>query len=117
MSPVPPLGVRRLDLVGDGTHLIKLPLGPPAARGRQASPPAREPVAVPPGERLLVLEAERILTSGDAGGPVQGPSPGEIITVLTEAGAMAVPLPARLRGPGPRRNKAKRSSTAGFRLW
>ena len=98
LSPVPPRSARRLDLVGDGTRLIQLPLGPPAARGRPAAPPATEPVAIPPGERLLVLEAERILASGDARGPVQGPDPGEIITVLTEAGAIAAdsPVPGQL---------------------
>ena len=55
-------------------------------------------MAVRPGERLLVLEAERILASGDARGPVQGPIPGEIITVLTEAGAIAAgsPVPGQL---------------------
>ena len=71
MSPVPPLGARRLDLVGDGTRLIQLPLGPQAARSDPAAPPTTGPVAVPPGERLLVLEAERILASGDATGPAQ----------------------------------------------
>ena len=98
LSPVPPLGARRLDLVGDGTRLIQLPLGPQAARGDPAAPPATEPVAVPPGERLLVLRAERILASGDATGPAQGPIPAEIITVLTQAGAIAAgsPVPGQL---------------------
>ena len=86
LSSVPPPGTRRLDLVGDGTRLIQLPLRPSPARGRQATPPPTEPVAIPPGERLLLLEAERILASGDARGPVQGPVPGEIITVLTRGG-------------------------------
>jgi hypothetical protein len=97
LSPVPPRGARRLDLVGDGTCLIQLPLRP-WARGRQAAPPATEPAAAPPGERLLLLEAERILASGDARGPVQGPVPGEIITVLTQAGAIAAgsPVPGQL---------------------
>ena len=55
-------------------------------------------MAIPPGERLLLLEAERILASGDARGPVQGPVPGEIITVLTQAGAIAAdsPVPGQL---------------------
>jgi hypothetical protein len=55
-------------------------------------------VAIPPGERLLMVEAERILASGDARGPVQGPDLGEIITVLTEAGAIAAdsPVPGQL---------------------
>jgi hypothetical protein len=96
LSPVPPPGIGRLDLIGDGTRLIRLPLGPSPARGRQAT--ITEPVAIPPGERLLIVEAERILASGDARGPVQGPDPGEIITVLTEAGAIAAdsPVPGQL---------------------
>jgi hypothetical protein len=98
LSPVPRPGTRWLDLVGDGTRLIRLPLRPWAARGRQATPPVTEPVAILPGERLLMVEAERILASGDARGPVQGPDPGEIITVLTEAGAIAAdsPVPGQL---------------------
>jgi len=97
LSSVPPPGTRRLDLVGDGTHLIQLPLRPSPARGRQATT-TTEPVAIPPGERLLLLEAERILASGDARGPVEGPVPGEIITVLTQAGAIAAdsPVPGQL---------------------
>ena len=45
-----------------------------------------------------MLEAERILATGDARGPVQGPDPGEIITVLLETGAIAAdsPLPGQL---------------------
>jgi hypothetical protein len=98
LSPVPPGSARRLDLVGDGTRLIQLSLRSPARRGRPAAPPVTEPVAIPPGERLLVAEAERILASGDARGPVQGPVPGEIITVLTQAGAIAAdsPVPGQL---------------------
>ena len=99
LSPVPPRHVRRLDLVGDGTRLVQLPLGPPA----RARPPARAAggragAAIPPADRLLVLEAERILATGDAAGPAEGPVPGEIITVLTEAGAIAAgsPLPGQL---------------------
>ena len=34
LSPVPPRGARWLDLVGDGTRLIQLPLRTSAARGR-----------------------------------------------------------------------------------
>src|ERR1700722_9314304 len=92
LSPPPPAGVRRLDLVGDGTHLIRLPLGS-SARARWVGSSSTEPVAIAPGERLLVLEAERILASGDVPGPVQGPVPGEIIAVLTEAGALAPDSP------------------------
>jgi hypothetical protein len=97
LSPMPPADVRRLDLVGDGTHLIRLALGS-SARGRHAVPWATERVAIAPGERLLVLEAERILASGDARGPAEGPIPGEIITVLTETGVIAPdsPVPGQL---------------------
>ena len=97
LSPVPPRTARRLELVGDGTLLAELPLRPPPARGRQPAPPP-EPVAIPPAERLLMLEAERILATGDARGPVQGPDPGEIITVLLQTGALAAdsPLPGQL---------------------
>ena len=98
LSPVLSRTARRLDLVGGGTRVIQLPLWPSAGRGRRDAPPATEPSAIPPGERLLVLEAERILASGDARGPVQGPVPGEIITVLTETGAIPAdsPVPGQL---------------------
>ena len=89
LTPVPPRGARRLDLVGDGTRLIQIPLSQSASRGRLATPPTTEPAAFPPGERLLVLTAERILAGEDARGPVPGPEPGEIITVLIETGAIA----------------------------
>lgn len=89
LSPAPPSGARRLELVGDGTPLIAFPLDPPTLAGPQQAPPRTEPAAIRPGERLLIWEAERILATGDARGPVQGPDPGEIITVLTEAGAIA----------------------------
>ena len=40
LSPVPPRGVRRLDLVGDGTRLIQLCSGPgPRAAARPHRPP------------------------------------------------------------------------------
>ena len=97
-NPRPPRRARRLDLVSDGTRLIRLPAGSPAVRGYPAAPPATEPVSLPPGERLLVLEAERILASGNARGPAQGPIPGQIITVLTETDAIAAgsPVPGQL---------------------
>jgi hypothetical protein len=98
LSPVPAPGVRRLDLVGDGARLVRLPIGTSAPPGHQATPPSAERAAISPAERLLVLEAERILASGDARGPIEGPVPGEIITVLTEAGAIAAgsPVPGQL---------------------
>ena len=83
LEPRPPPGARRLDLFSGGTRLIRLPPGSPVVRA------TTEPVSLPPAERLLVLEAERILASGNARGPAQGPSPGETITVLTETGAIA----------------------------
>ena len=45
-----------------------------------------------------IWSAECILASGDATGPAQGPIPAEIITVLTQAGAIAAgsPLPGQL---------------------
>jgi hypothetical protein len=92
LEPRPPRGARWLDLFSDGIRLIRLPPGSPVMRA------GTEPVSLPPGERLLVLEAERILASGKARGPAQGPSPGEIITVLTETGAIAAgsPVPGQL---------------------
>ena len=98
LEPAPPRGARWLDLVSDRTRLIRLPSGSAAVRGHPAAPPTTEPVSLPPGERLLVLEAERILASGNARGPDQGPTPGQIITVLTETGAIATgsPVPGQL---------------------
>jgi hypothetical protein len=98
LSPVPPRRARSLDLIGDGTRLLQLPLHPAPARGRQPAPPSTEPTGIPPADRMLVLEAERILATGDARGPREGPDPGEIITVLTEAGAIAAesPLPGQV---------------------
>src|SRR5690349_11056817 len=98
LSPVPAPGVRRLDLVGDGARLVQLPIGPPAPPGDQAASPAAERAAISLAERLLVLEAERILASGDARGPIEGHGPGEILTVLTETGAIAAasPVPSQL---------------------
>jgi hypothetical protein len=92
LEPRPPRGARRLDLFSDGTRLIRISPGSPVVRA------TTESVSLPPGERLLVLEAERILASGNARGPAQGPSPGEIITVLTETGAIAAgsPVPGQL---------------------
>jgi hypothetical protein len=91
LEPAPPRGAR-LDLFSGGTGLIRLSPGSPVVRA------TTEPVSLPPGERLLVLEAERILASGNARGPAQGPSPGEIITVLTETGAITAssPVPGQL---------------------
>ena len=56
LSPVPPPATRRLDLVGDGTRLIQLPLRPGPAAAQVASA-VTEPVVILPGERLLVATA------------------------------------------------------------
>src|SRR5580693_4684030 len=91
-------GARWLDLCRVETRLIRLSPESPVVRV------TTEPVSLPPGERLLVLEAERILASRNARGPAQGPSPGEIITVLTEAGAITAnsPVPGQLAALGQR---------------
>jgi hypothetical protein len=101
LSPVPPPPVRRLDLLGDGTLLIQLTLASPELPeppGRRAVPMTVESVATGPGERLLLLEGEHILATGDVRGPAEGAGPGEIVTVLTEAGAIAdgSPVPGQL---------------------
>jgi hypothetical protein len=97
LSPVPPDAVRRLDLVGDGLRLIQLPLRPGPAAAHVA-PAVTELVAIPPGERLLVAAAERILAGGDLRESRQGTGPAELITVLTGAGVIAAhsPLPGQL---------------------
>ena len=94
LSPVPPRRARWLDLIGDGTRLLRLPL----RRDRPPALPSAEATVIPSPDRLLTLEAERILATGDAAGPPEGPDPGEIITVLTEVGAIAAgnPLPGQL---------------------
>jgi hypothetical protein len=98
LSPVPPPGARQLGLTGDGIALIELPLRTPAAYGRRTVQAVTEPAGTPPGERLLMLEAERILASGNVAGPAEGPDPGEIITVLTETGVIpaGTPVPGQL---------------------
>jgi hypothetical protein len=104
LSPMPPLATRRLDLIADGTLLIQIPLRPAAARGT-----ATESVPVRPGERLLVLAAEHILASADAGVLRRAPVPGEIIAVLTEAGAITADSP----GPGQLAALCQRLGAAG----
>ena len=98
LSPVPPDGLQWLDLAGDGIRLMRLPLWPSAADGGPAAPHTTEPATALPGERLLLLEAERILATADGRGPAEGPVPGEIITVLTQTGAIAAesPVPGQL---------------------
>lgn len=100
LSPAPPDGARWLELVGDGTRLVRLPVVRPAVRRPAAA--VVERTATEPGERMLILAAESILASGDARVPVEGAGiggadPGEIVTVLTEAGVIAAanPLPGQ----------------------
>jgi hypothetical protein len=95
LSPAPPAAAGRLDLIGDGTRLVQLPLHPAAAH---VVPSVTEPAAISPGERLLVAAAERILASGDARQSHRDTSPGELIAVLTEARVIPAnsPLPGQL---------------------
>jgi hypothetical protein len=96
LSPAPPRRARWIELVGDGARLVRLPVLRSVYRRPAAA--TVEPTAIGGGERLLILAAEHILASGDARGPVEGPEPGEIVTVLTEAGVIAAgsPLPGQL---------------------
>jgi hypothetical protein len=99
LSPAPPDGARWLELVGDGTRLVRLPVLRPVARrpvARRLAAAIAEPAAIRPGERLLILAAERILAIGDARVSARGPDPGELITVLTDAGLVTgSPLPGQ----------------------
>jgi hypothetical protein len=101
LAPVPPATVRRLDLIGDGTRLIGLSLTPGAETGLAATPitPAATPATkIPPGERLLTVEAERILATREPRAPRERPDPAEISAVLKATGAIAAgsPLPGQL---------------------
>ncbi|MGH3205459.1 MAG: hypothetical protein ACRDP5_25925 [Streptosporangiaceae bacterium] len=94
---VPPSGARWLDLIADGTQrLIRIELNPADLRPAAAAEPAP---AVPPGERVLTLAAERILASAwDQDGPSVDARLDETITVLIAAGALPVdsPVPGQL---------------------
>jgi hypothetical protein len=100
LTPAPPPGARWLDLIADGTRrLLRLDLtgravGSPAVRAAAEPDPA-----VPRGERLLARQADLILASaGASGGTSVDPRLGEMITVLTGAGAVAPdsPVPGQL---------------------
>ena len=98
LSPVPPPGTRRLDLVGDGTRLIRLPLGP---RPRAAAGPRRRRRSrwrSCPANACSWWRPNASWPAETPGDQSQGPDPGEIITVLTEAGAIAAdsPVPGQL---------------------
>lgn len=92
LSPAPARDARWLDLIADGTHrLVRLDLNARAAVVRATTEP--DP-AVPPGERLLARQADRILASaGASGGTSVDSRLGEMITVLTGAGAIAPDSP------------------------
>jgi hypothetical protein len=96
LSPAPPRGTRWLDLIADGTRpLIRLDLVAHTPRARPAHGVRTEASpAVPGGERLLAVQAERILASAwDSREPAADQRLGEMITVLTEAGAIAADSP------------------------
>jgi hypothetical protein len=92
-----PPRARWLDLVADGTQrLVRIELNQADIQAADVAEPAP---AVPPGERLLALAAERILDSAwDDDGPKVDPRLDEAITVLTAAGALPAdsPVPGRL---------------------
>jgi hypothetical protein len=127
LEPVPPSTVRRLDLVGDGTKLIELLLTPRAeiAPGAPMTIAAPMTMAAPPAERLLMLEAERILATREPKAPREGPDPAEISAVLKETGLIArdSPLPSqlaalcrRLGGDWPSRSGSSASSAASAEI-
>jgi hypothetical protein len=103
LAPAPARGTRWLDLIADGTRrLVRLDLNAQAPAVRATTEP--DP-AVSPGERLLVRQAELILATAGASGAISvDPRLGEMITVLTGAGAIAAdsPVPGHLAALGPR---------------
>jgi hypothetical protein len=92
LSPAPPPEASWLDLVADGTRLIRLDLRPD---GRpQAAAPTEVTIeqtpGAAPGEHLLAAEAEAIMASAwDARGPEDDRRLGELIRLLADAGAIA----------------------------
>jgi len=95
LSPAPPPGARWLDLIADETRrLVRLDLARPEAAATAVRSTAERSPGAPPGERLLGGLAEQILASaGDTGGASADPNLGEIIAVLTAAGALAPDSP------------------------
>jgi len=92
-----PPRARWLDLIADGTQrLVRIELNQADIQAANVAEPAP---AIPPGERLLAMAAERILDSAwDDDGPKVDPRLDEAITVLTAAGALPAdsPVPGRL---------------------
>jgi hypothetical protein len=123
LEPVPLSTVRRLDLAGNGTKLVELPFtsGAEDAPPAPAAPATTGKTGISPGERLLVLEAERILATREPRAPRERPDPAEISAVLKETGVIAQdsPLPSqlaalyrRLGGDWPTRTGPPASATA-----
>ena len=96
LSPAPPPEASWLDLVADGTRLIRLDLRPDGSV--KAAAPATAPAEVTieqtpgaaPGEHLLAAEAEAIMASAwDAQGPAGDRRLGELVRLLADVGAIA----------------------------
>lgn len=112
LFPAPPPGTRWLDLIADGTHtLTRLDVEEPTARAPLlAGRITIGPSPAPAGERLLAVQAERILASAwDISGPSADRRLGEMITVLAEAGAIA----ADSQAPGHLASLCRRLGVAG----
>jgi hypothetical protein len=92
LSPAPPPQASWLDLVADGTPLIRLDLRPdgPAQAAAPAEVTIEQTPGVAPGENLLAAEAEAIMASAwDARGPEADRRLGELTQLLADAGAIA----------------------------
>jgi hypothetical protein len=92
VSGAPPPEASWLDLVADGTRLIRLDLRPDgwAHAAAPAEVTIEETPRVAPGEHLLAAEAETIMASAwDAQGPASDRRLGELIRLLADAGAIA----------------------------
>ena len=101
LSPAPPPQARWLDLVADGTRLIRLDLRPdgPARAAAAAEVTIEQTPGVAPGEHLLAAEAEAIMASAwDIQGPAGDRRLGELVRLLADIGAIAADseIPSRL---------------------
>jgi hypothetical protein len=92
LSPAPPPEASWLDLVADGTRLIRLDLRPdgPARAAAPAEVTIEQTPGVAPGEHLLAAEAGAIMASAwDPRGPAGDRRLGEVIRLLADVGAIA----------------------------